>query len=164
MTAAPRAIVAGIGNLYRGDDGVGPVVAARLAPFLPSSVRILSGLDDPLALIEEWDGVDLVVVVDAVVSGAAAGTVHVIEATEPQPAMLQRLSTHVFSVAQVIDLGVVLRRMPRRLVVIGVEAAEMRKGRLELSPAVAAAVDEVIARVRDLVGSADAVVEGADRA
>ncbi len=161
MTAAARAIVAGIGNVYRGDDGVGPVVAARLAPHLPSSVLLLSGLDDPLRLIEEWDGVALVVVVDAVVSGAAAGTVHEMEATEPRPAMLRRLSTHVFSVAQVIDLGVVLRRMPRRLVVIGVEAADMTQGRLELTPAVAAAVDCVVARVRELVGSTGAVVEGA---
>ena len=51
-----------------------------------------------------------------------------------------------------IELGTVLRRMPGRLVVIGVEAADMTQGRLELSPAVEAAVDVVVARVRKLVG------------
>lgn len=147
----PAAIVAGIGNMYRGDDGVGPVVAARLAPHMPSRVRLLAGMDDPLELIDAWDGADLAIVVDAVVSGAEAGTIHELDATTALPAMFSRLSTHVFSVAQVIELGRLLGRMPNRLIVIGIEATDMTQGRLELTPAVAAAVDHVVARVRALV-------------
>lgn len=143
-------IVAGVGNLFRGDDGVGPVVASRISARAPSSVRVISGLEDPLELIDAWEHADLAVVIDAVVSDEPPGTVHEIEVEGPLPAMFRRLSTHLFSVAQVIELGTVLQRMPRRLVLIGVEAADVGQ-RPELSPSVAAAVDDVVARVRRLI-------------
>ncbi|HSF87254.1 MAG TPA: hydrogenase maturation protease [Acidimicrobiia bacterium] len=152
MTAGTKTtVVAGIGNVYRGDDGVGPVVAERLASTLPDSVQVIAGLDDPLQLIDAWEHAELAIVIDAVVSDAAPGTVHELEVLGPLPAMFRRLSTHLFSVAQVIELGTVLNRMPGRVVVIGVEAADMTQGRLELTPVVAAAVDVVMARVRKLV-------------
>ncbi len=151
MTAPAAIVVAGIGNLYRGDDGVGPVVASRLTPALPSSVRVLEGLDDPSSLIDAWEHAELAIVIDAVVSGSEAGTVHELVVDGPLPAMFRRLSTHLFGVAQVIELGTVLHRMPGRIVVIGVEAADMTRGKPELTPAVAAAVDVVVARVRKLV-------------
>lgn len=151
MTPPPRIVVAGIGNVYRGDDGVGPAIAARLGPMLPSSVLVLEGLDDPLQLIDAWDSAELAVVVDAVVSTAKPGTVHQMEISGPLPAMLRRLSTHLFSVAQVIELGTVLERMPDRLVVIGVEAAEMGQGCVGLTAAVEAAVEQVVGDVRTLV-------------
>ncbi len=148
---SPRVVVAGIGNVYRGDDGVGPVIAARLGPMLPSSVLVLEGLDDPIELIDAWEGVELAVVVDAVVSSAKPGTVHQLEISGPLPAMFRRLSTHLFSVAQVIELGAVLERMPDRLVVIGVEAAEVNQGRVGLTAQVEAAADRVVADVWALV-------------
>ncbi len=148
---ASRVVVAGIGNVYRGDDGVGPVVAARIRSMLPSSVVTLEGLDDPLELIDAWEGIELAVVVDAVVSGEKPGMIHLLEVTGPLPAMFRRLSTHLFSVAQVIELGHVLGRMPGRLVVIGVEAAELGRGSIGLTPMVEAAVDEVVGTVRGLV-------------
>ena len=150
MTAA-SVVVAGIGNVYRGDDGVGPVAAERLARDVGDGVRVIAGLDDPLMLIDAWEHARLAVVIDAVVSDAAPGTVHELHVEGPLPSMFRRLSTHVFSVAQVIELGTVLDRMPARIVVIGVEAANMTQGRMELTPAVAASVDVVIARVRKLV-------------
>ena len=152
MTAEPiTAVVAGVGNVYRGDDGVGPVVVSRLASTVPATVRIMAGLDDPLELIDAWEHLPLAIVVDAVVSGGEAGTVHELEVDGPLPAMFRRLSTHLFSVAQVIELGMVLDRMPERIVVIGVEASDLTQGRLELTPAVAGAVDVVVARVRKII-------------
>ena len=64
--------------------------------------------------------------------------------------------------ADVIELGMVLERMPSRLVVIGVEAADVTQGRLELTPAVAAAVDRVIERIRQLVAPDGAAFESRD--
>jgi hydrogenase maturation protease len=153
--AAASAVVAGIGSLYRGDDSFGLVVASRLASTLPSSVNVLAGLDDPLELIDAWEHVPLAIVIDAVVSDAAVGTIHELEVSGRLPSMFRRLSTHLFSVAQVIELGAVLDRMPDRIVVIGVEAADVTQGRLELTPAVAGAVDVVVARVRKLLADND---------
>jgi len=152
MTASPpRVVVAGIGNLMRGDDGVGPVVATRLAPALPASVRTLVGLGDPLELIEVWDGAELAIVVDAVVSGAPPGTIHVLDADEPLPSMFRRLSTHLFSVAQVIELGRVMERTADRVVVIGVEAASMDQDQIGLTPQIDAAAREVVSIVTAMV-------------
>lgn len=161
----PAVVVAGIGNLLRGDDGVGPLIAHRLQDVLPQSVMILVGLDDPLELIELWDGAEMAIVVDAVVSGAPPGTVHVLDDVDDLPAMFHRLSTHLFSVAQVIELGRVMDRTARKIVVIGIEAGSMDPGQVTLSPAVSAAVGEVIQIVRDLVASCDTSrVPGSSRA
>lgn len=162
--AAVTAVVAGIGNGYRGDDGVGPAVATRLGSQLPGTVQVIATVDDPLLLIEVWDGLPLAIVIDAVVSGAPAGTVHELEVGGSLPSMFRRLSTHLFSVAQVIELGTVLHRMPQRLVVVGVEAADMTQGRTELTPAVAAAVDVVVARVRKLLADHEIHHEGVSHA
>ena len=152
MTAPKtRVVVAGIGNLMRGDDGVGPVVATRLAPALPPSVKTLVGLGDPLELIEVWDGAELAIVVDAVVSGSPPGTIHVLDADAPLPSMFRRLSTHLFSVAQVIELGRVMERIADRVVVIGIEAASMDQDKVGLTPEIDAAAREVVAIVRAMV-------------
>lgn len=165
MSDAPvTAVVAGIGNGLRGDDGVGPAVADRLGTALGVGVRVIAPVDDPLVLIDAWDRLPLAIVIDAVVSGAPAGTVHELEVGGSLPSMFRRLSTHLFSVAQVIELGTVLHRMPRRLVVVGVEAADMTQGRTELTPAVAAAVDVVVARVRKILADHESHHEGVSHA
>jgi len=72
-----RAVVVGLGNAYRGDDGVGPAVAALVARTLTRSdgtgtsaadgltVDVLAGLPDPMDLLGRWDDAELAVVVDA---------------------------------------------------------------------------------------------------
>jgi hydrogenase maturation protease len=132
-------LVIGIGNLDRGDDGAGCLVARRVG-----------GIDagaDPLALLEVWDGNDDVVVVDAMVSGAAPGTVRWIDpSAEPLPAGLGATSTHALGLAEVVALARVLGRLPARLRVVGIEAADCRRG-APLTPAVGAAVEAVVAEL-----------------
>ena len=62
-----------LGSRYRGDDAVGPLVADRLRA---AGATVLECDDEPTRLLDAWAGLDLVVIVDAVSSGAAAGTVH----------------------------------------------------------------------------------------
>jgi hypothetical protein len=77
------ALLVGLGNRDRGDDGVGPVVVGRVSVAGARVVEVV----DPLDLLELWAGVDLVVVVDAVRGGRPAGEVVVLEAgAEPLPA------------------------------------------------------------------------------
>ena len=72
-----RAVVACFGNVLRADDGVGPAVAAALvAQPLPDGVRVLEVGIGGIHLVQElMDGADLLLVVDAVDLGRAAGTV-----------------------------------------------------------------------------------------
>ena len=80
-------LVVGLGNDFRGDDAVGPVVARAAAAHLDTPrrpVAVLAGIADPLDLLGRWDDAALVVIVDAVRSGAPAGRVSVIDVADPR--------------------------------------------------------------------------------
>lgn len=150
-----RPLVVGLGSADRGDDAVGAAVVRAVSALLPAAdVRTH---EDPSTLLDLWWGRDLVVVVDAVCSGAPGGTVHVLETgpTTPAPGLTARVGagsggTHALGLAEVVDLARALRRLPDRLVVVGVEAERLDHG-APLSATVAAAVPLAAARVADLV-------------
>jgi hydrogenase maturation protease len=143
-------LVIGAGNAYRRDDGAGLAVARRLQALL-TDVRVLVKTGDCLSLLDEWDGIDAVIVIDATMSGARPGTIRRHEATnEPLPAGFSRSSTHTLGIHEAIELARALRRLPRRIVVFGIEGGDFTAGE-GLSPEVDAAVDEVVA----LVSTAD---------
>ncbi len=150
---APVVLVAGIGSPYRGDDGVGPLVAATVATG-SLAARDVGPLEDPLDLLGVWDGADLVVVVDAVRSGAPVGTLRVLElnAETPRdaPGGPAVTSTHGIGLAGVLRLARAIDRAPRRLVVVAVEGQTFELGGA-MSDAVAASVPEAVRRVRELI-------------
>jgi hydrogenase maturation protease len=143
-----------LGSPFRGDDAVGPLVAARLRQ---AGAAVLDCADEPTRLLDLWAGLDTVVVVDALRGGEPAGTVRRIEATDaPLPADVRLASTHAMGIGDALALGRALGRAPRRVVVLGVEGAAFGMGE-ELSPAVAAALDELTAAVlRELEAGAGA--------
>ncbi|MGQ9368545.1 hydrogenase maturation protease [Azospirillum sp. ST 5-10] len=137
--------VIGIGNRFRSDDGVGPLVADRLAALGLDAVEH-SG--EGAGLIDAWDGAGRVVLVDATRSGGAPGTLVRLDAlAAPLPRDLLRCSSHRFGVAEAVETARALGRLPPALIVYGIEGARFDFG-LALSPAVADAVDEVVRRVR----------------
>ena len=139
--------VVGVGNPWRGDDGAGLAVAERLEGRLPSGAAVLGREGEPTGLIDAWDGAEAVWLVDAVRSGAAPGVVHRLDASvEALPADLFRGSTHHLGVPDAVELARAMGRLPRRVVVFGIEAESFETGNA-LSPAVANAVEEVAARV-----------------
>lgn len=149
MTAPPRTLLVGIGNTFRGDDGVGPVVARGAAQALqsegwPGSVDVTE-LADPASLVEVVEVAELVVVVDAMTSGAPAGSLLTIDATiDPLPTDGWAAGgTHALGLAAAVELCRALGRLPDRLMVVGVEVANVSPG-TELTPAVAAAVPDAV--------------------
>ena len=140
-----RALVIGLGNSYRRDDGVGPAVAERLRER--RDVEVATCEQEPSRLLDAWAGADLALVVDAVASGAEPGTVHRFDASERAvPSSVFRGSTHAFGVGELIELARALGRLPGRVIVYGVEGAEFAAGD-GLSPAVAAAVEPLAAEL-----------------
>jgi hydrogenase maturation protease len=119
-------------------------VAARLRA---AGAAVLDCADDPTRLLDLWAGLDTVVVVDALCSGAAPGTLHRVDAgSGPLPRDVGLASTHALGVADALELGRALGRAPRRVVVLGVEGASFAVGD-EMTPAVAGAVDGLLASV-----------------
>jgi hydrogenase maturation protease len=142
-----RPCVFGIGNPSRRDDGVGVWVAQALAVRLDdrADVRVLG--DDGFALVDALAGTRAALLIDAVQSGAAPGTVHRFDALAgPLPAALLRCSTHLLGVAEAVELARALGQLPEWLQVYGIEGADFGIGEGLSAPvasAAAALVDEL---------------------
>lgn len=136
-----------LGTPFRGDDAVGRLVAEGVAAT-GADVDVVECGDEPTRLIDALDGRDLVVVVDAVQTGAMHGTVHRIAADDGRlPREPSLASTHAMSVADALDLAHALGRGPRRVVLVGIEGRAFGIGDTissEAEAAVAGAVAEVL--------------------
>jgi hydrogenase maturation protease len=154
MEAKPRTIpliVIGVGNPYRRDDAVGLLIARRVRDAVPASVAVLEESGEGAALMEAWRGAEIVVLCDAVRSGAEPGTIHRLEAArQPIPSGFFRYSTHAFSVAEAVEMARALGQLPPHLLIFGIEGADFAAG-TELSPAVEAAAHTVIREVLAVV-------------
>jgi hydrogenase maturation protease len=149
-------LIAGVGNIFLGDDGFGVEVAARLAmhpgPPLPHGVKVVDfGIRGMHLAYELLDGYDGLILVDAVQQGGEPGTVYVIETSlddlpaDDSPAM----DAHSMSPDTVFASLKALGGNVKHIYVVGCEPADLSE-RMELSPAVASAVDGAVQVVRDL--------------
>jgi hydrogenase maturation protease len=148
---SPRVLVAGIGNLFLGDDGLGCEVARRLAARrLPDGVQVVDyGIRGMHLAYDLLEGYDALVIVDAVPGRGAPGRVRVLE-VGPGDLGEGDLDAHGMDPAAMLaGLGRLGGVLPRTFVV-GCEPAVLDEG-IGLSPAVHAAVDVAAAAVRSLL-------------
>ncbi len=141
-------VVAGLGNSYRGDDAVGPLVAELFARS-SADVRDVGPLAEPLDLLGRFDGADLVIVIDAVRSGAPRGTVRVIDVelhSSHDDETLGVTSTHGIGLVGVLRLAHAVGCAPRRLVLVAVEGDAFELG-ATMSDEVRSAVPEALRAV-----------------
>jgi hydrogenase maturation protease len=144
-----KTLVIGIGHPFRGDDAVGPSVAEAVAALSLSDVTTLTHHGEGTDLMERWQGYGWVIVVDATRSGAMPGTIRQWDAAEGLPAALFPKGSHVFGVAEAVEMARLLGRLPPRLTVIGVEGADFTMG-AGMSPAVAQAAASVAVMIAGL--------------
>jgi hydrogenase maturation protease len=164
----PKVLVAGVGNVFLGDDGFGVEVARRLAGEpLPGWVRVGDfGIRGVHLAYELLEGYETAILVDAAPRGDAPGTVYVIEPDlDGQPDPVTEDGTGVLVDAHGMEPDAVFGllkalggEMPR-LLVVGCEPAEVSE-RMGLSPPVAGAVDQALAVVRELIGEHETGEEG----
>ena len=145
-----RILVAGIGNIFLGDDGFGVEVARRLATReLPTGVRVadfgIRGFDLAYAL---QDGYETTILVDAYPHGQQPGTVSLIEPDlttlgEQDPAVVE---THGMNPLNVLRMATAMNGSLRKILLVGCEPASLGgdEGAMGLSDPVAAAVDEAV--------------------
>ncbi len=141
-------IIIGIGNDYRGDDAAGLIVVRKIAKSASRPVKVVESNGDAAALMDLWEGSDLVVAVDAVSSGDNTGRIYRFEPiTEPIPeALFSKSSTHDFGLHEAVELSRTLDRLPKRLVVYGIAGAVFEAGGT-ISDQVAISVEQVTTRV-----------------
>ena len=147
-------VVIGVGNEYRRDDGAGLAVVTSLRDRVPPGVEVVLTDGEPTRLIEAWTGAVLAIVVDAVrADPPRPGRVHRLELDRPLARATRTASSHGFGLDDAIQLALALDRMPGRLIVHAIEAADLTQG-TGLTPPVAAAVEEVASAVlSDLRGA-----------
>ena len=157
-----RVLVAGIGNVFLGDDGFGVEVVKRLAEReLPEGVEVVDfgirGMDLIYAL---QGGYEVVVFVDAVPRGEEPGTVYLLEPEIEDDGEVV-LDTHAMDPVRVIKFARTLGPTPARTFVVGCEPQTIISGEdyeemlMELSEPVLAAVDEAADLVASLVQRID---------
>lgn len=154
MSAAPRVLVSGCGNVFLADDAFGVEVAARLLQTdLPEGVVVRdTGIRGVHLVYELLDGWDTVIIVDASPRGEVPGTISLIEpAPDGDPADAALLDAHSMNPDAVLAMVGILGGEIGRILVVACEPAEITE-RIGLSPVVAAAVDGAVSMVRDLVG------------
>ncbi len=143
MTGASGGIVViGLGNRYRGDDGVGVAAAAELNRLALPGVRVVTDIVEPMSLLEAWSGARLAVVIDgAVGTPPRPGRVRRCDLSEAAPC--DGLSSHSIDIGRTHALGEALGRVPGELVLLTVEVADTGHG-AGLTPRVERAVPEVV--------------------
>nr|WP_231362396.1 hydrogenase maturation protease [Thioalkalivibrio sp. ARh3] len=129
-------LVIGVGNPWRGDDGIGHAVVDALAGTPGLATAKSQG--EPAELMELWQGYEPVILVDAIVTGAAPGTLHRLDAREPLPRGA-RYSSHGIGLAEAVELARSLGDLPDTLIVHGIEPARLEDG-AGLSPEISAAI------------------------
>jgi hydrogenase maturation protease len=156
----PRILVAGIGNIFLGDDGFGVEVARRLASEpLPENVRVIDfgirGFDLTMALLED---LDLVILVDAAPRGGSPGTLYLIE---PDPETCNEpvdgcdmLDPHSLDPVKVLRLVKTMGGQPGRVLVVGCEPGNLASLEdWDVAPGLSNAVERAVAEAIDLIGS-----------
>jgi hydrogenase maturation protease len=145
-----RVVVIGVGNSFRCDDAAGLEVARRLEH--DEDVRVVEREGDLAGLLDLWNEASSVIIVDSASSGAAPGTIHRFDAiADPLPTGVFS-STHAFGVAEVVELGRALDRLPESLTVYAIEGARFEVGQ-DLSPEVEAAVAQLASTLPTLPGA-----------
>ncbi len=159
LAGAGRLVVVAPGNTLRGDDGLGPAVAARLRALFPE-LPILTGAADALSILAFWEGAEAAYLVDAAVTGAESGHLHRLDlSAQPLPKEMARCSSHGLGLAEALALGRSLGRLPERVTLLAVEAAGFAPG-TGLSPAVADRVEPLAAEIAASVRGHDCAKEG----
>jgi hydrogenase maturation protease len=145
-----RVLVAGVGNVLRGDDGFGPAVIAALGP-LPEGVETTETGIGGVALLQDlmlgWDGL---VLLDAVDRGAAPGTLFVLEPEVPEAVHVP--DVHLANPDRVLAMARTLGALPARVVIVGCQPEDAHSLGEGLSPVVTRAVGVAVARVHRIVG------------
>jgi hydrogenase maturation protease len=160
---AEKVLIAGMGNVLRGDDAFGIHVVQALTRFrgLPAGVQVYEAGIAGIPLVQElMRGFDAMIVVDAVDRAAAPGTLFVLEPAEPQadeiaPARVHQslVDAHYADPSKVLLLARALKVCPPRVLIVGCQPAFVEEAFEGMHPAVERAVPLAVERILSLVES-----------
>jgi hydrogenase maturation protease len=152
----PRTLVAGIGNIFLGDDGFGcEVVRALKRMKLPAGVKVVDygirGLDLAYALLEPYE---TVIFVDTVSRGGAPGTVYLLQPSQAGDSEATSLDPHSMDPVHLLAMARSLGEITAEIFIVGCEPQDFGddlEGRMELSAIVATSIPEAVNAVLEII-------------
>lgn len=152
-----RILIAGVGNVLRGDDAFGIVVLRRLEESLNvEGVEYFESGIAGISLVQKlMDGFDALIIVDALDRGAPPGQVFVLEpdaeALKNPPSRHEATDLHQADPEVVLRMATALKTLPQRAWIIGCQALDCDELGAPLTPAVARAVPTAVDRIQQIV-------------
>jgi hydrogenase maturation protease len=140
-----KVLILGIGNLVMTDDGVGVQVVQRLQREyrFPGHVDIMDGGTLGLDILPRLEGIERLIVVDAVETGEAPGTCVRLSGEEIPVALETKISPHQMGLKDLLSVARLMGHSPREMVLVGVQPGSVEMG-TELTCEVEAKVDNMI--------------------
>jgi hydrogenase maturation protease len=166
MSSPSKILVAGIGNIFLGDDAFGSEVARRLMDEeLPPEVRVVDfGIRAYDLAYAVMDGYDVTILVDLTTQGGPPGTIYLIEpdlneagkrsgGASPDLLDANLANAHSMNPARVLQMLHRFGSSPGKLYLIGCEPAilETEDGQIGMSETVEKSVPQAIEWIKNLV-------------
>jgi len=146
---AKRVIVAGVGNVLRGDDGFGPAVT-ELLDHLPEGADVVETGIGGIALLQElMRGYDGLILIDAVERGATPGTVFLIEPEVEDGVHVPDI--HLANPHRVLSMAKTMGVLPERVVIIGCQPLDVEEMCQGLSEPVQRALAPAVTRIEEII-------------
>jgi hydrogenase maturation protease len=154
-------MVLGIGNLVMSDDGIGVRVVQLIAERyrLPGNVTVVDGGTSCFDLLPEIESADRLIIVDAVDTGAAPGTLVRLAGADIPLALETRLSPHQIGLKDLLAVATLLGNAPKVTVLWGVQPESVKMA-LELSAPVMAQLEPLAAKVLQELAAWGVELEG----
>ena len=151
VVTTKRLVVAGVGNVLRGDDGFGPAVTELLG-HLPDGVDVVETGIGGIALLQElMAGCDGLVLIDAVERGAPPGTVFLI--TPEVREAVHVPDVHLANPDRVLSMAKTMGVLPERVLIVGCQPADTEELCQQLSPPVQRALAIAVAKIEETVNA-----------
>lgn len=145
-----RIVVLGAGNILLTDEGLGVRAIERLplSYCLPPAIRIIDGGTSGMEMLEDLEGLDALIMVDAIRAGKPPGTLIRLAGDAVPVFFRSKLSPHQIGLADVLATLELLGRAPRYTAILGMQPESLALG-MELSETVGAGIPELLRMVAD---------------
>jgi len=148
IDAAERTLVIGLGNPLMRDDGIGLAALDRLREewSLPAGIDLVDGGTWGMYLLPLLEDANEVILLDAIRTGAAPGTVQVLAREDLPLGLSHKLSPHQIDLREILAILALRDLMPEDFIAVGIEPAVVEMG-TALSPVAEAALPAMVDQV-----------------
>lgn len=145
-----QTLVLGVGNTIMSDEGVGVHVIERLLAGykIPNEVQVLDGGVLGMDLLYHLEGIENLLLVDAVEARKDPGTIIRLEDDEVPAFLSMKISPHQVGVPDMLAVAKLKDRYPKRIVLWGIQPQLLNMG-LEMSPLIESKVDVLVESLVD---------------